>query len=329
MKYQHLLAAVMSSPWAMCEPQLSTMATVVVRRVIAGLAEPPEFEAAEQRLSTMVGEVAVLPLFGVIVPRGDAFDSSGSTSAEAFTRQFQALVGDPAVKAIVLDIDSPGGSVAGIAEAAAEVYAARESKLVVAQVNHLTASAAYWIASQAHEMVISPSGAAGSIGVLMIHKALGRAMDAEGIDVQIVSAGKFKTEINERDPLDGAALDAVQARIDEYYGAFVGAVARGRGTTPGAVRAGYGEGRMLGAKPAMAAGMVDRIDTLDATVTRISSPHARAAAMRRADAPEEPVNALGLPDAMMAGIIEWDEQNTHDDGYDLARALAAIIEGEA
>ena len=278
---ERVLTSILSTPWAMCEPQLSTLARVVARRVILGMPLLEDFQAAEKRQSAMVGEVAVLPLFGVIVPRGDSFNSSGATSAEAFTRQFDMLVADPAVKAIVLDIDSPGGAVAGVPETAAKVMAARAVKPIVAQSNQLCASAAYYIASQAHEIVSAPSGSTGSIGVVVMHEAIGRQLDAEGVDITYVSAGKYKTEVNERDILEGEALANVQSRVDEFYTAFVGAVAAGRGVTPAAVRGGYGEGRVLGAQPALAAGLVDRIGTLDETLARLQTSTGRNAARRR------------------------------------------------
>src|SRR5439155_18801629 len=114
--------------------------------------------------------IAVLPIHGVIVPRAGMFsDVSGATSAEGLTARFNSAMADPRVRAIALDLDSPGGAVQGIQELGDAIYAARGTKPIVAVANHLAASAAYWLASQADELVVTPSGEVGSIRVLAVH----------------------------------------------------------------------------------------------------------------------------------------------------------------
>jgi ClpP class serine protease len=85
----------------------------------------------------------------------------------------------------------------------------------------------------------------------------------EGVSPTIVQAGKYKTEDNPLGPLSDEARAAMQAQVDATYSMFVRSVAKGRGVTPSAVKSGFGEGRMVNAKDAVASGIADKIGTLD------------------------------------------------------------------
>jgi ClpP class serine protease len=89
--------------------------------------------------------------------------------------------------------------------------------------------------------------------------------------VSFISAGKYKTEANPYEPLSSDARDAMQTKVNEYYGQFTAAVARGRGTTKAQVEAGFGEGRMVMAKDAVKQGMADRVATFDQTMSRLGA----------------------------------------------------------
>ena len=176
-------------------------------------------------------------------------------------------------------MDSPGGSVDGLPEMAAELRAARGgTKPIVAVANTLAASAAYWLASSVDELVVTPSGQVGSIGVLAVHEEFSRQNDAQGVTVTLFSSDPRKVEGNEWEPLTEEARATIQSQIDAFYAMFTKDVARGRNVTAGKVAADFGGGRVLLASEALKAGMVDRVDTLDATVRRLSArPGARAA----------------------------------------------------
>jgi signal peptide peptidase SppA len=150
---------------------------------------------------------------------------------------------------------------------------ARGSKPIVAQVNSLAASAAYYIASAADEIVVTPSGEVGSIGVYCMHQDWSKALEQEGIAVQLISAGKFKTEGNPYEPLSADARDAMQARVDEYYDAFVRDVAAGRKVAMKTVREASAKAAWSARSRRSTAGMADKI------------AHARpdAGALRRED----------------------------------------------
>jgi signal peptide peptidase SppA len=181
-----------------------------------------------------------------IVPHADAMtEISGGASVDGFLTAFRAALADPDVAHIVLDIDSPGGAVDLIPEAAAEIRAGRARKPVTAIANTDAASAAYWLASQASELVVTPSGKVGSIGVFAAHDDISAAQEKLGVKTTLISAGDHKTEESPFEPLTQEARDAIQARVDGYYRMFVADVAKGRGVDVGAVEASYGQGRML------------------------------------------------------------------------------------
>ena len=218
------------------------------------------------------GAIAVLPLQGTISHRmGLMQQISGGTSTEQFTGWLRAALNDPQVKSVVLDIDSPGGTVTGVQELADEIYQGRQQKPIIAVANGMAASAAYYLGSQASELAVSPSGEVGSIGVFAAHEDVSQMLEQAGVKTTFISAGKYKTEGNPYEALSSEARDAMQSKVDAYYQQFVNAVARGRNTTAAQVESDMGQGRMLMAGPARKAGMVDRVATLDQTLKRLGA----------------------------------------------------------
>jgi len=244
--------------------------------------------------------VAVIPLKGVLRPGpsllGLLFGGGGGGLA-AFRSGIREAAADPKVSAIVMDVDSPGGFVDLIPETASEIRSIRAEKPVVAVANTTAGSAAYWLASQASQVVASPSAELGSIGVYQIHENISGALAKQGVEVTIIKAGKYKIEGHPFAALDSDATDAMQSDVDGYYEMFTGDVAKGRGVDQSEVANGYGEGRMLLAQRAVKAHLADRVDTLGNTVKRLTHPGARAA-LQRADAEAlqaDPPEALEPP----------------------------------
>jgi signal peptide peptidase SppA len=153
-------------------------------------------------------------------------------------------------------------------------------KPIIAHVNSLAASAAYWIAASADEIVVTPSGRAGSIGVYTAHDDISVALEKRGIKRTYISAGKHKVEGNETEPIGKDTLAHIQDGVNRSYSRFVAAVAEGRGTTVGKVEDGYGQGRTFFAEALMDRGMVDRIATLEQTLERFGA-ETQPAAVRR------------------------------------------------
>jgi signal peptide peptidase SppA len=194
-------------------------------------------------------------------------------------------VADDAVSQILLDIDSPGGSVYGVSELGDAILSARAQKPVVAIANSLAASAAYWIGSQAGEFYVTSGGEVGSIGVWQAHQDYSKAMDEAGVKTTLISAGKFKVEGNPYAPLDEEAQGFMQSRVDDYYAAFTKAVAKGRGVPIIEVRDGMGQGRVLGADAALAQNMVDGIASFDQVLSKM---HKDAASSAKSSPPAKP-----------------------------------------
>ena len=285
MKRSYVLQAFVETPWAILPHKLVILESIVIRHVSGEKLDAEEIQAringASRPPDRVVSAVAVLPLFGVIFPRANMMtDMSGATSAERFGAQFTKLVKDPEITAIILDVDSPGGQVDGIEELSQQIFDARGQKPVVAVSNHLMASAAYWIGTAADEVVITPSGEVGSIGVFAVHEDISAALDKEGIKVSLISQGKFKTEGNPYEPLTDEARSAIHARVGDYYDSFVDSVARNRGVKPASVRNGFGEGRVVGARQAVELGMADRVGTLEETIDRLLGNHVPAGTLQ-------------------------------------------------
>lgn len=287
-RYPHVMALVREQPWAILPAKLAVITDLLRYRAEGGRLTAEEIgarigAAAERPNPARAGAVAVLPVYGTIVQRADLFtEMSGGTSTERVSALFAQMMADPSVGSIVLRIDSPGGGVYGVAELADQILKARGRKAIVAVADSMAASAAYWIASAADEIVVTPGGELGSIGVFAAHQDVSRLYDAEGVTMSLISAGKYKTEGNPFEPLSEEARAAMQSRVNDYYGLFVKAVAKGRGVSVDDVRGGFGEGRVIGAHQAVRLGMADRVDTYDATVARLARG-SRPSSSQRAD----------------------------------------------
>lgn len=304
MRYSAIVRAVYSSVWAILPEKLEAIAAFLQMKMEGHSAAPEVIAAiraengiAAARLKALSsgrpGSVAVLPLYGLINQRvsGDVSGPSG-TSVQEFTQQFRQAVNDPNVTAIVIDVDSPGGTVSGVDELAAEIYAARKQKKITAVSNCLCASAAYWLASQASELCVSPSSLTGSIGVYQLHEDDSSALDNMGVKFTFISAGKYKTEGNSFQPLDDEARAAMQDTVDSFYSMFTKAVARGRGVAVKAVVNGFGQGRCLTAQDAVKQGLADRVATLDEVLGKYGVKQS-AGTSARADLSGPAISAAG------------------------------------
>lgn len=282
---RRLLTAFTSTSWAIEEEKLEAICDLIELRAAGGRRTEDEIRAVtrarESRVVQGGGGVVVIPVTGVITQRaGMMTQYSGGTSTEKLGAQFDQAMANGDIRAIVFDVDSPGGNVEGVPELAAKIYEARGKKRVVAVVNSLMASAAYWIGSACDEVVCTPSGLTGSIGVFSVHTEFSE-MDAKlGVKTTIIRAGKFKAEANSFEPLSDEAEGHIQATVDEYYGLFTAAVATHRKTSVEAVRGGYGQGRTLTAKASKRANLVDRIATLEDVLVDLGVNSERLAAAR-------------------------------------------------
>ena len=283
MKTELLIAEFLSTPWALMPERLNAVSAVMARwsshapataEVLAGVDTDKLAREARRQTATSVsgGGIAVLPLYGVITQRGNMIEDvsgPGSVSTQKFAAALRQALADESVSQILIDIDSPGGSVYGVAELADEIVAARAQKPIIAIANSLAASAAYWIGCSASEFYVTPGGEVGSIGVWQAHFDYSQALAAEGVTPTLISAGTYKVEGNPYAPLDPEAQAFMQSRVDDYFLAFSKAVAKGRGVPIAQVRNGMGQGRVLGADAALEQNMVDGIVTLDEAIRKM------------------------------------------------------------
>jgi len=270
-----LLRALTSEPLAIHRPTLDAFVGIVRRRGLEGVSFDGQELHAELQIASpravreASGErsIRVIPLVGAIANRVQSMGSGATEFADAI--QDAAL--DPRVDGIVIDIDSPGGTVTGVPEAAEAVFQARQMKPIAAFNGGMMASAAYWIGAATQRVFGKPSSESGSIGVFALHEDWSKALEAEGVVVTEIAAGKYKTEGAPWKPLDAEGEEFFQSRVAEAYKWFTDDVARFRGDTAANVRSGYGEGRVLGAKQAKAAGLIDAVGSLEDTIAWVAA----------------------------------------------------------
>jgi capsid assembly protease len=208
-------------------------------------------------MGTSKAKVMVIPVQGVLTK-----DSSwAGTTYGSIADAAEEAAADPAVKRIVLAVDSPGGEVTGLPETAAVLNRVAKVKPVHAMVEGTSASAAYWLTSQASDITLAPSAEVGSVGVRIMHADISKMLEDAGIKITEMHAGEFKTEWSPFSPLTDAARENMQGRIDSVHKDFLRDIGQGRGprATRNITAAQYGGGRMFNAADAMGHGLADRV----------------------------------------------------------------------
>jgi signal peptide peptidase SppA len=325
MQYLRILAAFAGQPWAMQPEKLQVISSFLMFKAKGGSLSSEEVQARigdgrEQTSTAPQGGIAILPVHGVISQRMSMMQDvsgGGGTSTEALSQQFRAALADDSIKAIVFSHDSPGGGTYGVDELATEIRDARGIKPIIAQVDSLCASASYYLASQADEIVVTPGGEAGSIGVYSVHEDISKLLEKEGVNPTLIRGrnGIYKAETANLSPLSEEAHGYLQQRVDVAEDAFIKAVAAGRKVPVATVREDFGKGRMFGAKELVKRGMADRVGTMQDTLQRlgVSPPKTGASANSRrmfasGETPplsqiEEVLREAGFPNALATAFV--------------------------
>jgi signal peptide peptidase SppA len=275
---------VLSSPWAIIPEKLQEIQGIYRAHVRGRTVDLAPFEAAAAAKKkaqadgeppyTVENGVAVIPVQGPIAKRMNMFlYISGGTSTQLLAGAIRQAVDDPSVRAILLDVDSPGGTVDGTEDLAALIAACRQRKPVVAYTDGIMASAAYWIASAASRIYISgDTPMIGSIGVVMAHVDLSRAEEMEGVRTTEIYAGKYKRIASEYAPLSEEGRQYLQDRVDYTYATFLAAVS---GNRPDQLSmddiASWADGRIFTGKQAITAGLADGTMARDRLIDRLGS----------------------------------------------------------
>lgn len=259
-----------SVPWAIQPEALRQILEISTREHI------PDFEAVAarqarrldgtERVRIRENGVAVIDVTGPIVRYADFFSSiSGATSISTLARDFSAAINDQAVKSIILNIDSPGGEVAGVEEFAEMIYSARGRKPIVAYVDGMAASAAYWIASAADEIVAGKTRLLGSIGVIA---TVPDPTAKTAKDIHFVSSQSPKKR---PDPTTESGKDQLQNMVDRLANEFIETVARNRDVSVDTVLSDFGQGDVLVGKDAVSAGLADRLGSFESLVADLAA----------------------------------------------------------
>lgn len=266
---KHRVAQALSARiWALTPAKLEEV-SIFVEGLLSGSA--PGWDAAASPAGPSAGGYHVLPdgvavvrVEGIIERRANMLSSfSGGVSTQMLAQSIVDAAADEHVSAIVLDVDSPGGSALAPAEVADAIRAARRSVPVVAWTGGQMCSAAYWIASACDVVVAMDTSVVGSIGVAAVHYDRSGADAKDGIVRTVLSAGQYKRIASDEKPLSEEARAWLQGQIDLYYTKFVDAVAEGRGVTPAAVLERMADGRIFVGREALEAGLVDRIGNFE------------------------------------------------------------------
>lgn len=274
------LIDIVNAPWAITPEMHEEIQGIYARHMRGEKINLASIEAAigkplsgPTRGYDVVNGVAILGLDGVLAKRMNLFmQISGGTSTQIAANDFREALADPEVNAIVLAIDSPGGTVDGTQELSDLIYSARDQKPIIALADGTMASAAYWIGSAASQVFTSNlTNLIGSIGVVQSHVDISRAEDARGVKTTEITAGRYKRIASQYGPLSQEGRDTLQDQVNQVYGVFVDTVARNRGVSAQTVLDNMADGRVFIGQQAIDAGLVDGVSTLDDLVARAAA----------------------------------------------------------
>jgi signal peptide peptidase SppA len=207
--------------------------------------------------------IAVIPIVGEMMKGQSSLGESASTIL--IRRQLRQAAADPNVVGILLAIDSPGGTVAGTADLAADVLAARKQKPVYAQIEDLGASAAYWVASQAEKVFANQATAlVGSIGTYLVVDDTSAANDAQGVKTLVFRTGPLKGAGIEGSPVTDEQAAHFQQIVNDLQVHFDSAVQKARKLTDNQL-AQVRSGGVFAAGEALRLKLIDGIQSLDRT----------------------------------------------------------------
>lgn len=228
--------------------------------------------AAEQVPTRGSKKIAVIEISGTLTKRGSSLGSGGMSRMRQVIR---SAARDPEIDGILLRIDSPGGTVAGTADLADEIAAARKAKPVFAFVEDLAASAAYWIAAQAEKVYANTATAdVGSIGVYMALYDYSRMAEKEGLEAIVIRSSALKGAGFPGEKITDEQKAVWQELVDVSFTEFQAAVKRGRGMNDEQIAA-VATGRVYRASEAQRLRLIDGIQSFDATLAELAAAASR------------------------------------------------------
>jgi len=271
--------AALTANWAMDEGALRQIMEIAARenQITPQMLEAyrgQELERSER--ATRRGNVAIIDVAGPLFKRANLMTTfCGATAYETVRRDLQAAMDNASISAILLNIHSPGGEAAGVAELATAINEVRGRKRIVSYAGDQAASAAFWLGAASDEFIIGPTAALGSMGVVAGYRDTSAQDAARGIKtIEFVSSQSpyKRVDINTQE-----GRDRVQARVDSMAAVFVETVAKYRGVSVEHALERFGQGDVLIGKAAVDAGMADGVATFEqvlASLARGESPKA-------------------------------------------------------
>jgi len=271
---------ILNSPWAIQPEKLLEIQALYathlrgekidIKAIEAQLGQPL---ANERNSYTVIDGVAVLPILGVIARRMNIFmQISGGTSIELMKRDFNAALNDPSAHAIVQHISSPGGSIEGIQQYAAMVYAARGKKRIVTLGDDNMGSAAMWIGAAAQERYVADETTIiGSLGIIMNHTDVSKQEEKLGIKTTPIYSGKYKGVASEYGPLTAEGEAHMKALTDHVYSVMINDLAMFYGIKPETVLKNMAEAQLFLGQNAVDSGLVSGVFTLDELIAKLNA----------------------------------------------------------
>lgn len=226
-----------------------------------------------KHFGTINGDIAIIPIMDVLSKRMNLFSNvSGGTSTQLIARDFKEALNDEDIKTILLDVDSPGGSVDGTFELAELIFNSRGKKPIIAFTDGMIASAALWDVLGADYVFISgPTTNVGNLGVVATHKDVSKRDEIEGIKITEIVSGKFKRPASQHKPLSKEGVEHIQGMVDQLTTAFVSDIAKFRGISVDEMSEDVVNGKMFIGEKAIEVGLVDGVKSFDALISEIGN----------------------------------------------------------
>lgn len=270
---------VLSRPWAITREKHEDLCAVYEQHLNGVRFNAADFKAAfnDPRMAgqssdqyTVQDGVAIIPVQGILAKKMNLLTvMCGGMSTEMIVQQIQQANDDPSVKAIMLDVDSPGGEVDGTQQVGDAVAASK--KPTCGFIDGLGASAAMWVAAQCDSIyAASDTTQVGSIAVVMTHTDRSKANEAKGVNPTHITTGKYKRILSSDKPLSEDGENYMQDQADYLHTLFVNAMAKGRDVSTDTAN-GWADGRLFFAQQAIENGLIDGIATRDDVIAMLAA----------------------------------------------------------
>jgi len=316
------------TPLLMTEDFLQNSLPKAVEQIKAGrdIPDPEEAPFLVRVISDVVGTVAIIKVGGVICHRGSFWSVFfGHSSVELIKEAIDFYLGRDDIKSIVLDVDSPGGTVDGVEELSNHIFESRGIKKIIGVANSMAASAGYWIISSCDEVIVSSkTSTVGSIGVLVVHADFSEMLKDEGVNLTQITSNKRKALTPSHKPLSDEGRKELERQVNTIFDVFVGNVARNRDLDEETIKEDL-EGILLFGEESVSQGLADKVETLDSVINNLNSQlediivGANNATGLNLAANVEPIN-MGLIETKHPEVFKAIKDQGYDQGFEKGKA---------